>query len=107
MVNAAVKTVVASNFWCEIYLSLIALSGGSDYSPNSNADIVVGLSTWAGCGSKVDGLLSALGCEGKRSFIPAGNNNTDVDAYFAIKTGSTAGAIDVLVDQVSLTKVND
>jgi hypothetical protein len=108
IVDGAVKTNVVTNFFCEYYLSTIAPVNGSDYSPNSNGDVIRGLSTWAGCGSNIDGVMSQIACTGKRSFICPGTAGTDVDVYFAIKTGTTSTiSLEVLLDEVSVKEIDD
>lgn len=111
VVDGAIKTGNAANFWAELYLSTVAPVEGVDYAPNNNGDVVLGFSTWAGCGPNVDGTFSDRACTGKRIYKVPGAYNADVDVYFALKTGSSASTfpapLQVLIDNLSLTIIED
>jgi hypothetical protein len=107
-VNCAAKTNYVKDFWLEMFLSPTAPVATQDYNPSGN--LVLGLSTWYGCGPNLDGLMSVMACNGNKSFVPAGTYNTDVDIYFGIKTGiinDMTTKMEVLIDEVSITEIND
>src|SRR5689334_1552274 len=111
-VDGAFKTGAAASFWCELYLSTVAPNPNTDYSPNSNGDVVRGFSTWAGCGPNTDGSFSANGCSGKKIYkVPGTDTTAFVDVYFAVKTGSSAttlpAPLEVLIDELQVTLIND
>lgn len=107
-VDGAIKTNNVASFWAEIYVSTIPPIEGADYSPNNNTDVVLGFSTWAGCGSNVNGTFNLNACTGKRTYVVPGTAGTNVDIYFAFKTGSMAAPfpnpLEVLVDNFKLTR---
>jgi hypothetical protein len=108
IVDGAVKTNNVTSFFCEFYLSTIAPVNGVDYSPNSNGDVILGLSTWAGCGPNLDGKMSINACTGKRSFVCPGTAGNAVTVYFAFKTGTFSTSFtEVLIDEVSVKEIND
>lgn len=111
ILDGAVRTGNVASFWCEWYLSTVAPKDSVDYSPNGNGDVVLGLSTWAGCGPNLNGQFSKIACTGKKMYKPAGVENQDVEVYFAIKTGTIANPLpaplEVLIDEISLKMILD
>lgn len=108
VVDCAAKTNYVQDFWLEMFLCPTAPVANQDYNPTSN--LVLGLSTWVGCGPYLDGQMSVIACNGYRSFTPTGTYNTDVDIYFGIKTGiynDMTTQMEVLIDEVSITEVDD
>lgn len=108
IVDGAFSTGAAASFWCELYLSTVAPLPNSDYSPNNNGDVVRGFSTWAGCGPNTDGTFSAHACTGKKIYkVPGTDTSAYVDVYFALKTGSSAAPLEVLIDELQVTLIDD
>ncbi len=107
--EAAVKTSYVESFWLEFYLSTIMPQANQDYSPNGNADVELGLSTWEGCGPNLDGWMSEVACVDDGIYTPTGIAGENVTIYFGIKTGimHDMDTIEVLVDSVVLRLVED
>lgn len=110
-VDGAIKTNAVQSFWGELYLSRIKPVEGQGYTPNNNSDVVLGLSTWEGCGPNVDGLFSEVACTGSGAvYVPSGTPGEEVTIYFGFKTGiwsDMASPMEVLVDQLSVAMVED
>jgi hypothetical protein len=104
MLDGLVKTSFVASFWCELYLSIIAPVENTDYTPNNNEDVVLGLSTWAGCGPNLNGKFSEVACVGNGIYVPPGDYDEDIEVYFGIKTGiwNDMEEIEVLLDEFSL-----
>ncbi len=109
VLDGLVKTSFVASFWCELYLSTIVPSENTDYTPNNNQDVVLGLSTWAGCGPNLNGKFSDVACVGNGIYVPPGDYNEDVEVYFGIKTGiwNDMEQIEVLLDEFSLQLIED
>lgn len=107
-VDAAIKTNNVASFWAEIYVSTEPPVEGTGYTPNNNADVVKGFSTWAGCGSNVDGSFELDACTDNGSFTVPGAIGEEVAIYFGFKTGSMANplpnSLEVLVDNLQLLR---
>ncbi|SEW28247.1 Por secretion system C-terminal sorting domain-containing protein [Chitinophaga sp. YR573] len=110
-VDGAVKIGNTASFWCELYLSTVAPSETTDYAPNSNGDVVRGFSTWVGCGPYTDGTFLNSSCSGKKIYTAPGADGSDVDVYFALKTGSSASPLpaplEVLADNLQVILLKD
>jgi hypothetical protein len=107
IVDGAVKTNSVTSFFCEFFMSTIAPTNNTDYSP-STGGVVRGLSTWYGCGSNFDALMSVDACTGSFSYTCPGTAGTEVDVYFAIKAGTYSTSFtEVLIDNVSITAEDD
>ncbi|UCH13142.1 MAG: T9SS type A sorting domain-containing protein [Bacteroidales bacterium] len=109
ILDGLVKTSYVASFWCELYLSIIAPVENEDYTPNNNEDVVLGLSTWAGCGPNLNGKFSEVACVGNGIYIPTGDYDQDVEVYFGIKTGiwNDMVEIEVLLDEFRLELVEN
>jgi hypothetical protein len=109
ILDGLVKTSFVASFWCELYLSIIAPVENTDYTPNNNEDVVLGLSTWAGCGPNLNGKFSEVACVGNGIYVPPGNYDDDVEVYFGIKTGiwNDMEEIQVLLDEFSLELIEN
>jgi hypothetical protein len=109
ILDGMVKTSFVASFWCELYLSTITPIENEDYTPNNNEDVVLGLSTWAGCGPNLNGKFSEVACVGNGIYVPPGDYDEDVEVYFGIKTGiwNDMEEIEVLLDEFSLELIEN
>jgi hypothetical protein len=104
LIDANVKTAIATNYWVQFYLSTTTPVAGQDYAPNGNGDTYIGYSTWnSGCGSTYNGLMSENACFNKLPFTVPGTPGDLITMVFGIKVGTMNANLDVYFDNVSLT----
>ena len=105
--DADIKTASANkNFYAQTYLSNVAPVAGQDYKPNSN-DVKIGVSTWKGCGSGLNGSLAELYCQGTGELVTvSGTAGQNVDLYYAMRVGTSdaypSNNFECLLDNLSL-----
>jgi len=95
-----------SNFWCEIGLSKTDPS----VAEGRTVTFFTGMNTWDGCGAGLNGTFQDDNCKYTGSFTVPEDGTAEATYYLVILTGqwnNVADHFDVLLDQLSLTKVYD
>ncbi len=106
VLDAGIKTASENkDFYTQIYITDKTPVSGTEFNPSD--DITLGISTWKGCGSDLDSLMSEIYCQGKGKYFTAPGQDGDTTLNFVFRIGTNGTytpkeSFEVLLDDLSV-----